>query len=95
MAELTEEQQDDLKFMQDTPGWPLWPCLPLKRYQGEALTLEVGVLWAMDFDGLYYLWFPGVHMWDPKQMMSLSNETGIEIARNDLSKLIEEGWKVD
>lgn len=100
MTDLTDRQKDDLQFMERTPAWPMWPCLAMKRYieheDGSGTrSMEAGVLWAMDFDSLEYIWFPGINMWDLEKMKSLSHEQGIPKRRDELETILNEGWMVD
>ena len=95
MSSLNEK--DDLTFMMRTPLWPLWPCLPMKRYQDSEgrSNMDVGVLWSLDFDSHKFMWFEGLAVWDVEKMKAVKTEDGKPLNRDELHTLIDEGWMVD
>lgn len=105
-----EVRTSDLDFILQTPGWPMWPYLPLKKravYSDDYQMIQnqrYGVLVALDFNGEHFLWLEDYLLYDTEKLkQALVAQTrsdvkpapGQQMSKSELQTLINDGWVVD
>lgn len=88
---LLQSRTRDLSMMQTPECWPMWPFLPLKKY--EAGQMISGVLVSTDLVGdavvqpiIYSHYIHGAKCFNPKNILA---------SYKDLADLMNDGWVVD
>lgn len=82
----------DLIMMSDPYKWPLWPFLPLMRSKPSGGWPERGIL-AQGSNGVEFYWMPGVSIYEKN--MKEAFESAIGYGKDDLQKILDEGWVID